>query len=389
LLEESKGGKSMLEQHSRKGEHLRFVQTIEQALGHPLSPQIRQAFLAVSRAHFVPTYYVQEQPGEWREHDTSDVVYQDKALVTKINEKGHPCSSSSLPSIMAAMLEALDISSGSRILEVGSGTGYNAALLAEVVGPSGQVISVDIDDELVALAAARLKAAGYSWVQVATANGLKGYATALPYDRIIVTGGYPGIAPSWLSKLSVGGILVSNLIGSLTTPLVRLVKNADGMVKGTLLTTPAFFMPLHGGSSAPSTKVNFARFEPLPRIEQAHTTLDLVNIFYDLSFGVFLESALPGIERHLRYLGGPPRNVGTCLLWQNTLLTFSPHDSEEGISSVQWIVETRGQVPLWSMVQTSYERWMRQGKPPIDRYALNVSPEGTCRILLPENVGWL
>ena len=370
----------MLEQ---KSEHLQFIGTIEQALGHPLSPRLWQAFLAVSRVHFVPSYYVQEQPGEWHKRDTGDVVYQDKALITKVNERGHPCSSSSMPSIMAAMLRALNVPPECRVLEIGTGTGYNAALLAEMVGPNGQVVSIDIDNELVERASARLREAGYSRVQVRTANGLEGYASASPYDRIIVTGGFPSIPPAWIDQLAIGGILVGNLLSSMATPLFRLVKGADGLVTGTLLTTPAFFMSLSSGSPSRLPQVNFAQFEALPSIEQAQTMHDMVKMIYDPSFALFVESSFPGIERHLRYLGGSPKNIGTCLIWKNTLLTLSPLNKEEGTSASQWSVEVRGQIPLWSMIQSLHEQWIGQGKPSLDRYKLDVYAKGNYRIFLP------
>jgi protein-L-isoaspartate O-methyltransferase len=85
----------------------RLVETIEQTLGHPLSSAISEAFLQVSREHFVPTYLKQVRPSEWISFDTQHLIYQDRPFTTKINTKNMPCSSSSQPSIMAAMLEAL------------------------------------------------------------------------------------------------------------------------------------------------------------------------------------------------------------------------------------------------------------------------------------------
>ena len=374
----------MLEHQERKSE-IHLVETVERALGHPLSPELRQAFLSAPRAHFVPFYLVQEQPGIWKRYDTTNEVYQDKALVTKINEKGHPCSSSSMPSIMAAMLEALDVSVGSRVLEIGTGTGYNAALLAEMVGPSGHVVSVDIDRELAVSASLRLKEAGYSWVQVDAANGLESSGSEQFYDRIIVTGGYPSIPHTWITQLAVEGVLVGNLLGSLATPLFRLVKQADGTMRGRLLTTSAFFMSLYGHGGSISPRVDVARFEVLPCIEQGETSIDMVHVMYDPSFCLFLESRLPCVERCLRYRGGSPKNIGTGLIWKETLLTLSPLQEEEGTSALNWRVEVQGQVPLWSVIQAQYEQWLDQGKPPVNRYLLNVSSEGIYHLLLSDN----
>src|ERR1044071_7992324 len=130
-----------------KPEQMRLVEAIERALGHALSPQLKGALLAVDRLHFVPTYYAQDRPGQWWPHETSKEAYTDEALVTKLNTYHLPCSSSSQPSIMALMLEALSLQSGQHVLEIGTGTGYNAALLAELVGPTGSVVSVERDEE--------------------------------------------------------------------------------------------------------------------------------------------------------------------------------------------------------------------------------------------------
>ena len=75
-------------------------------------------------------------------------VYRDQAIVTK-RVDGVSVSSSSQPAIMAVMLEQLAVQPGQRVLEIGAGTGYNAALLAHLVGPTGQVITVDIDAGIV------------------------------------------------------------------------------------------------------------------------------------------------------------------------------------------------------------------------------------------------
>jgi protein-L-isoaspartate O-methyltransferase len=105
-----------------------------------------------------------EQHEEWL---TS--VYSDTGLVTQFGEDGHSTSSSSTPSTMAWMLEALDVSPGQRVLEIGTGSGYNAALLSERLG-ADRVTTVDIDPELVELARERLRSAGYT-PTVAVADG--------------------------------------------------------------------------------------------------------------------------------------------------------------------------------------------------------------------------
>jgi protein-L-isoaspartate(D-aspartate) O-methyltransferase len=163
--------------------------------GHTPSAAVQAAFLTVPRHLFVP------------ELDPA-AAYQDEALVIKYGEDGLPVSSSSQPAMMAIMLEQLRLRSGHRVLEIGTGTGYNAAVMAHIVGPRGVVVTVDIDADLIARAQASLAEAGYSQVRASCADGGYGDPEDAPFDRIIVTVGAWDIAPAWLNQLGPGGRLV-------------------------------------------------------------------------------------------------------------------------------------------------------------------------------------
>jgi protein-L-isoaspartate(D-aspartate) O-methyltransferase len=163
--------------------------------GHTPSAAVQAAFLAVPRHLFVP------------ELDPA-VAYQDEALVIKYGEDGLPVSSSSQPAMMAIMLEQLGLLPGHRVLEIGTGTGYNAAVMAHIVGPEGAVVTVDIDADLIARARASLAEAGFSQVRASCADGGYGDPRDAPFDRIIVTAGAWDIAPAWLDQLAPGGRLV-------------------------------------------------------------------------------------------------------------------------------------------------------------------------------------
>jgi protein-L-isoaspartate(D-aspartate) O-methyltransferase len=160
-----------------------------------LTRTVQDAFARVPRHVFVPEV-------------GAAAAYRDEALVIKCGPDGLPVSSSSQPGMMAIMLEQLDLRRGHRVLEIGTGSGYNAAVMAEVVGPGGQVVSVDIDPELVARAEASLLEAGYFDVSVRCADGGYGAAGDAPFDRIIVTAGAWDIAPAWLDQLGPRGRLV-------------------------------------------------------------------------------------------------------------------------------------------------------------------------------------
>jgi len=137
-----------------------------------------------------------------------DAVYAaTRAIVTKRNEHGAALSSLSESHIQATMLEQAEIEPGMRVLEIGSG-GYNAALIAELVGESGEVISVDIDPDIVERARRYLAAAGYEKVDVVLADAEHGAPDQAPYDRVIVTAGAWDVPPAWSDQLAEGGRIV-------------------------------------------------------------------------------------------------------------------------------------------------------------------------------------
>jgi len=135
-------------------------------------------------------------------------AYEDEAIPTRWAEDGRPTSSSSQPAIVAAMLEQLGVRPGDRVLEIGAGTGWNAALLARLVGPTGAVTTVDIDVEVTEQATRNLAAAGAGPVRVITGDGAAGWPDGAPYDRIILTAAARDLAPAWWEQLAPDGRLV-------------------------------------------------------------------------------------------------------------------------------------------------------------------------------------
>jgi protein-L-isoaspartate(D-aspartate) O-methyltransferase len=152
--------------------------------GHVSSERVAAAFRVVPRHVFVPGIEPER-------------AYRDEAFPIKYDRGGRPVSSSSQPAIMARMLDQLDVQPGHRVLEIGTGSGYNAALLAHVVGETGAVVSVDIDADIAADARERLAACGVSQVTVGCGDGGLGWSEHAPYDRIIATVGAWDISPAW------------------------------------------------------------------------------------------------------------------------------------------------------------------------------------------------
>lgn len=163
------------------------------------SPHVEAAFRAVLRHLFLPETPLEE-------------VYSDRAISAKQDEDGKWISSSSQPAMMAIMLEQLDLQPGHKVLEIGTGPGYNAALMAHIVGEAGQVVTIEIDEDLTEAAREHLAMAGFAHVQVICADGGYGYPDAAPFDRIILTVGAPDITPSWWSQMKPDGRLVLPLL---------------------------------------------------------------------------------------------------------------------------------------------------------------------------------
>jgi protein-L-isoaspartate(D-aspartate) O-methyltransferase len=135
-------------------------------------------------------------------------AYQDRAVVIKSDGEGLPVSASTQPTMMAIMLGQLGLAAGHRVLEVGTGSGYNAALIAYVVGKHESVVTIDVVPELIDQARANLAAAGYGSVRVVCGDGAAGVSDHAPYDRIIVTAGAWDLAPQWWAQLGPAGRIV-------------------------------------------------------------------------------------------------------------------------------------------------------------------------------------
>jgi protein-L-isoaspartate(D-aspartate) O-methyltransferase len=160
-----------------------------------VSAAVTAAFRAVPRHQFLPGLAAAQ-------------VYQDSAVVTKSDADGLPVSASTQPTLMAVMLDQLGLQPGQRVLEIGTGTGYNAALLTHLVGDQRSVVTVEVDRDVAEQARAALAAAGCGRVTVLCGDGSAGAPDYGPFDRIIVTAGVWDIPPAWLRQLRRTGRIV-------------------------------------------------------------------------------------------------------------------------------------------------------------------------------------
>lgn len=197
------------------------------------TPRIIETMRTVPRHLFVPEVSLED-------------AYANTTVHIKYNEEGQSISCASQPSIVGLMLEQLQPQPGERILELGAGTGYNAALLAHLVGKGGHVTTIDVDEDLVEGARAHLTAAGVDNVTVLLGDGAAGHADGAPYDRIIATVGAHGIPHAWLEQLAQGGrLLVPQRLRGSVNRSIAYERHGDTFVS--VSSEMNTFMPLRRG----------------------------------------------------------------------------------------------------------------------------------------------
>lgn len=157
------------------------------------------AFRTVERHRLVETFYYRGEQGrvtirhdpERPRREDLEVIYADTALATR-HVDGMPASSSSAPSLVAEMLELLDLREGMKVLEIGAGTGYNAALMAEIVGDQRLITTVDNQQDVVDQTRRLLGRAGYGKIRVLARDGFLGPRR---------TGHSTGLWPRWGARI--------------------------------------------------------------------------------------------------------------------------------------------------------------------------------------------
>lgn len=154
----------------------------------------------------------------------------------------------SQPYIVAAMTAWLNPQPESRVLEIGTGSGYQAAILALL---AREVYTVERHEALHLEAAERLKRLGYHQVLAVLSDGSLGYEAAAPYDGILVTAGAPDIPKALLHQLKEGGVLVAPVGDRSQQQLIRITRQGEKFIreKG----TPCRFVPLIGSQGWPET----------------------------------------------------------------------------------------------------------------------------------------
>lgn len=167
-------------------EKLEEMVNLLERIGYLRTPRIIDAFRKVPRREFLP----EKMRGD---------AYLDQPLPIG---RGQTISA---PSMIAIMLEVLQPEEGDKVLEIGTGSGYNAALIAEIIGKSGGLYTIERLKEIAELGKNNLEKTGYERVNVVVGDGTQGYGEEAPWDRILVTACAPEIPEPLVNQLKING----------------------------------------------------------------------------------------------------------------------------------------------------------------------------------------
>jgi protein-L-isoaspartate(D-aspartate) O-methyltransferase len=357
----------------------------------------REAFLAVPRHAFLPArFWVDDgesapqpinrdtDPGRWME-----AAYTDVTIVTQFDDGAtvwptvgtHPSSSASDPSMVAAMLDCLDVRPGQQVLEIGTGTGYSAALLAHQLGAS-QVTTVEIDPSIAARAKRALDAVACP-VTAIIGDGAAGWPPGAPYDRVIATvAAYLGAVPyEWVRQVTPGGVIVvpmrTDFMGC--GPLVRFTVDGDGIANGRPI-CPVGFMPLRQQRTpyADLSAIDFDSGDVVETITDPWLVASTIDVRWAISTRI----------KPCRWGHRPPTaDRAAHRLWfaDNTTGSWAvaQYDGRGG----PYQISQHGPRSLWSEIEAAYRWWVDCDNPPLNQWQVTISSDRQSATLSGERPG--
>lgn len=345
------------------------------------------AFDAVPRHQFVPDVIWPGRAGMNRQHDRVirgedpdawwAAIHRDAPITTQWDDGAYtgpgrgkvPSCSNSMPTMVFSMLDALSVQAGQRVLDIGTGTGWNAALLSYRVGVEN-VFTIEVDEATARGARERLRDTGFDPVTI-TGDGAEGYADGAPYDRVIATCSIGRVPRPWITQTKPGGLIVAPwgpTYGG--EAVVRLTVAGDGSATGRFLGSSAF-MRLRAQRVRRRHVRAYLGDQRWPADGRRSTTSVSPDTVGDwpvmFAVGVRVPEAFPWVEHY---------DDGSYTLWlRDTAVTsWATVDVEPGHEEHE--VYQSGPRHLWDEVVAGYLWWDAQGRPGFDRFGLTVDGDG-------------
>lgn len=331
---------------------------------------------------FVPRWW-ETQDGQWtlREPTGLDLfasAYLDRSLVTRVGPRhadharphdhpvGRPTSSATLPSLVVRMFRHALIDDGSRLLDVGTGSGYGTALAAHRLGP-GAVTSIDVDPHLIESARERLDQCGHKpRLEAVDATGPLPF-DAGTFDRIVATVSVRSVPAGWLDALSVGGRLVTTIAG--TSLIVTAEKGPDGSAVGRVEWDRAGFMHArHDADYPPGSSALLAAARDMDGDDVSVGRYPVVDVANAWDLDSMLGVTAPGIEH--AYTEQPDAQTAVMAHADGSWARASGRAGELPT------VHQGGPRRLWAILDELRAYWLQHGELPARGARVRIMPDG-------------
>ncbi|WP_193317933.1 MULTISPECIES: methyltransferase domain-containing protein [Streptomyces] len=356
---------------------------VAEFLGRPVSPEWENAFRAVPRHRFLlDRIWLRDghggydicdraaQPTRWwaAAHADAPVVTH---VLTEADGTRCPLSSASAPGTVVAMLEALDVRPGTRVLEIGTGTGWNAGLLASRAGDA-EVVTVELDRELAERARATLAAVGRS-PRVVHANGAEGWPPGAPYERVVATCSVRRVPRPWLDQLAPGGRLVTPWASAWCAYGTAVVERDErGIVMGRWRPGGSY-MPLRAPGARPEERPPDTHPERAPAEPTELSPWAVAGEDYQAQFVMGL--LVPGVWH--AWEAGNQRAGTHATLWVRAENDPSAALVEVAAGTGHTTVRQSGPRRLWDEISAAYGWWHAAGSPDMPRFGFTCGGDGT------------